>query len=73
VPAFGAAFVLQFAIVLLFILLARFAPTFTITPATIHEDISDKILWLSQPGPGGGGGGGGNQMKEPPKKAELPG
>src|SRR5205823_286661 len=25
------------------------------------------------PGPGGGGGGGGNKMKEPPKKAELPG
>ena len=32
-----------------------------------------QIVWLSQPGPGGGGGGGGNQMKEPPRKAELPG
>ncbi|HUR35028.1 MAG TPA: TonB family protein [Vicinamibacterales bacterium] len=73
VPAFGAALVLQVAIVLLFVLLARFGPTFTITPAALPEDISDKIVWLSQPGPGGGGGGGGNQMKEPPKPAELPG
>jgi hypothetical protein len=71
VPAFGVAFVLQVGIVLLFVLLARFAPTFTITPATIPEDISDRIVWLSQPGPGGAGGGGGNQMKEPPKQAEL--
>ena len=31
------------------------------------------IIWLLQPGPGGGGGGGGNKMKEPPRKAELPG
>ena len=28
---------------------------------------------MTQPGPGGGGGGGGNKMKEPPRKAELPG
>ena len=34
---------------------------------------NNNIIWLSQPGPGGGGGGGGNQMKEPPRKAELPG
>jgi len=72
-PAFGAAFLLQVGIVLMFVLLARFAPKITLTPATIPEDISDKIVWLSQPGPGGGGGGGGNQMKEPPKQAELPG
>jgi len=32
-----------------------------------------EIVWLNVPGPGGGGGGGGNQMKEPPRKAELPG
>src|SRR6202171_163588 len=32
-----------------------------------------QIVWLSEPGPGGGGGGGGNQMKEPPRKAEVPG
>jgi periplasmic protein TonB len=73
VPAFGVALVLQVAVVLLFILLARFAPSIGVTPATLPDDISDRIVWLSQPGPGGGGGGGGNQMKEPPKKAELPG
>ena len=37
------------------------------------EEPNSNIIWLSQPGPGGGGGGGGNQMKEPPRKAELPG
>src|SRR5689334_5995299 len=70
VPALGAAVVLEIGVVLLFVLIARFAPTFAITPATIPEDVSDQIVWLNQPGPGGGGGGGGNQMKEPPKKAE---
>src|SRR5438309_1017498 len=34
---------------------------------------SDQIIWIAEQGPGGGGGGGGNQMKEPPRKAELPG
>lgn len=72
-PSLGAAFVLQLAIVTLLILLARFAPAIQLTPATMPEDVSDQIVWLSQPGPGGGGGGGGNQMKEPPRAAELPG
>jgi periplasmic protein TonB len=31
------------------------------------------IVWLIQSGPGGGGGGGGNHMKDPPRRAELPG
>jgi periplasmic protein TonB len=34
---------------------------------------SDQIIWIAEQGPGGGGGGGGNQMKEPPRRAELPG
>ncbi len=37
------------------------------------EQPNVNITWLNQPGPGGGGGGGGNRMKEPPRKAELPG
>ena len=37
------------------------------------DDIPPSMVWIAQPGPGGGGGGGGNQMKEPPKKVELPG
>lgn len=73
VPAFGVALLLEIGVVVLFVLLARYGPTIVLTPATLPEDISDQIVWLSQPGPGGGGGGGGNQMQEPPKKAELPG
>ncbi len=34
--------------------------------------IPPDVVWLAQEGPGGGGGGGGNQMKEPPRKVELP-
>ena len=41
--------------------------------ALLPENPSKDIIWLSEPGPGGGGGGGGNKMKEPPRKAELPG
>jgi protein TonB len=73
VPAFGVAFLLQVAVVLLFVLIARYGPRLAISPGVLPEDVSDQIVWLSQPGPGGGGGGGGNQMKEPPKKAEIPG
>lgn len=41
--------------------------------AVLPETPNTNIIWLAEPGPGGGGGGGGNQMKEPPRKAELPG
>jgi len=47
---------------------AAAAPT-----ADLPEQPNKNIIWLAEPGPGGGGGGGGNQMKEPPRKAELPG
>lgn len=73
IPSFGVALLLQVAIVLLFIIIGRFAPPMQITPGVMPDTISNQMVWLSQPGPGGGGGGGGNQMKEPPKKAELPG
>lgn len=73
VPAFGAALVLEVTIVVLFVLIARYAPSINLTPAALPEDVSDRIVWLAQPGPGGGGGGGGNQMPDPPKQAELPG
>ena len=39
----------------------------------LPDQTTNKIVWLVQPGPGGGGGGGGNGMKEPPRRAELPG
>lgn len=38
--------------------------------AVLPDQLSDKIVWLSDPGPGGGGGGG-NKMPDPPKKAEV--
>ena len=54
-----------------------FAIRYTSSPATqaaqLPEHLNNQIIWLSEPGPGGGGGGGGNRMKEPPRKAELPG
>jgi protein TonB len=40
-------------------------------PDTAKTDV--RMVWLNNPGPGGGGGGGGNQMKEPPRRPELPG
>ena len=57
----------------LLIFLSRL-PTYPVTTAAVVPDnVSNQIIWLQQPGPGGGGGGGGNRMKEPPRKAELPG
>src|SRR5207247_2591679 len=43
------------------------------TTALLPDQPNANIIWLQTPGPGGGGGGGGNRMKEPPRKAELPG
>jgi TonB family protein len=51
----------------------RYATPSTSAEALLPEQPNSQIVWISEPGPGGGGGGGGNQMKEPPKKAELPG
>jgi protein TonB len=73
VPALGAAMLVEIGIVMLFLLISWYAPAITITRAVLPDDISNQMVWLSDPGPGGGGGGGGNQMPEPPKKAELPG
>jgi len=49
------------------------AATATTQAAVLPDKLNTQIIWLNQPGPGGGGGGGGNRMKEPPRKAELPG
>jgi protein TonB len=72
-PSFASALVLDTLVVVFFILLSRYAPTIKATAANLPEDISDRIVWLSEPGPGGGGGGGGNKMPDPPKQAELKG
>ena len=69
----GGAFVLQTVIVVLLVLASRYAPVAQPVVALLPENPNKDIIWLSEPGPGGGGGGGGNKMKEPPRKAELPG
>ena len=54
------------------VVMIRYGPErFTEQPP--EEMTIRDIVWLNEPGPGGGGGGGGNRMKEPPRKAELPG
>ena len=70
--AFVASGVIQIALVVLLIIASRYHPV-AATSALLPEDPNKNIIWLSEPGPGGGGGGGGNKMKEPPRKAELPG
>src|SRR5215471_381678 len=68
----GATIVLDILIVALFVVASRYRPA--AAPVALLPDQPNKnIIWLSEPGPGGGGGGGGNKMKEPPRKAELPG
>jgi TonB family protein len=71
--AFVASLAFHVAIVLLGYVLVRVgghAIQRALPPQVFNPN---QIVWLSQPGPGGGGGGGGNRMKEPPRKAELPG
>jgi protein TonB len=45
-------------------------PTVPTTNAVVAQELPKGIIWIAQAGPGGGGG---NAMKEPPRKAELPG
>ena len=53
------------------VLIAQFVPE-RVYETVLPQRLSDRIVWLAQPGPGGGGGGG-NKSPEPPKPAELPG
>ena len=69
----GGAFVLQALLLVLLVLASRYSPVAAPVTALLPENPNKDIIWLSEPGPGGGGGGGGNKMKEPPRKAELPG
>jgi periplasmic protein TonB len=70
--AIGMSVLSHGALLLLFLLIASLMPE-PVRQAIMPDRLPNEIVWLAQPGPGGGGGGGGNQMKEPPKKAELPG
>jgi len=70
--AFVASAFIDVTVVVLLVLASRYHPA-AAASALLPEDPNKQIIWLSEPGPGGGGGGGGNKMKEPPRKAELPG
>jgi protein TonB len=70
--AFIASAAIDVTLVVLLVLASRYQPAVNAS-AVLPEEPNKNIIWLSEPGPGGGGGGGGNKMKEPPRKAELPG
>jgi TonB family protein len=70
--AIGASILSHVGFVLLFVIISSLLPE-PVRNAILPDRLPDEIVWLAEPGPGGGGGGGGNQMKEPPKKVELPG
>lgn len=70
--ALGVSIGLHVAAIIVIFLIMNFAPLPTVSPNS-ENILPQNIVWLAEPGPGGGGGGGGNQMKEPPRKAELPG
>jgi TonB family protein len=55
------------------ILMTLYGPSPDFSQPAERTRLSKDIVWLNVPGPGGGGGGGGNQMKEPPRKIEMPG
>src|SRR5262249_59361572 len=69
----GLSAVLDIGFALLLIFVSRIPLHPSASAAVLPDRLNENIIWLQQPGPGGGGGGGGNRMKEPPRKAELPG
>jgi periplasmic protein TonB len=70
--ALGASILSHVAFIALAFLIFKLVPE-SVTEAILPDSLPRQIVWLAEPGAGGGGGGGGNQMKEPPRKAELPG
>ncbi len=72
-PSLAVAFVYHLAAIAFIVWAITNSPERSEIAAELPERINDRIVWLAEPGPGGGGGGGGNQMKEPPRKVEMPG
>jgi len=68
-PAFLVSLAAHVAIAVLVVVATR--STKAPHPDTAKTDV--RMVWLIEPGPGGGGGGGGNEMKDPPRRVELPG
>jgi len=71
--SFFASAAFDVVVIALLIFASRYHPEASSTAVIFPPQNNPNIVWLSEPGPGGGGGGGGNQMKDPPRKAELPG
>jgi protein TonB len=72
--AMGVSVVVHAVAIVALLLMIRYAPaTVASVSIMLAHPIDPNIIWLNEPGPGGGGGGGGNRMKDPPRKAELPG
>jgi len=67
--AVGASVLTHAGLLLLFLFLVTRVHDLT----TESFEAPSEIVWVDTKGPGGGGGGGGNQMKDPPRKMELPG
>jgi protein TonB len=68
--AVGISIAVHVGVALLLIVVAQFLPQ-QVYEAILPDQLSNRIVFLPQPGPGGGGGGG-NKMPEPPKPAEIP-
>jgi protein TonB len=67
--AMGAGLLTELCVIGLVLLIASLIPE-RAYKAVIPPQLSERVVWLSDPGPGGGGGGG-NKMPEPPKPAEI--
>ena len=72
-PAFGASLACHLAVFATLVLVMRHGGHTAHSPSVSPDREMPRMVWLNAPGPGGGGGGGGNRMKEPPRRAELPG
>jgi len=67
--ALGAGLLTHLFAIALVLLIGYLLPE-RVYKAVIPPQLSERIVWLSEPGPGGGGGGG-NKMPDPPKPAEI--
>ena len=65
----GAGFLTELIIVGIVLLIGSLIPQ-RVYKAVLPPQLSERIIFLSEPGPGGGGGGG-NKMPDPPKPAEI--
>ena len=60
--ALGAGFLTHLVFLGLILLIASLLPE-RVYEAFVPPQLSDRIVWLSDPGPGGGGGGGNKMMR----------